>query len=202
MNAQESTHVKRLELTRGYYALLDAEDYEFASRFRWRAVTKGKWTYAYGRVDGEDMFMHRALLKAKPGEQVDHENSNGLDNRRRNLRLCTQPKNSRNQKVGAHNTTGFKGVRYSKRYRNWRATIGIMNRNYSLGSYATKIEAAIAYNIGSVEFHGPFARLNDVGKLCRGPHSILGDLVTLRPPGINERLAKIRGQLEASNHQS
>ena len=77
MNAQESTNLKRQELTRGYYALLDAEDYEFARRFKWRAVTKGKWTYAYGSVDGEDVFMHRALLKAKPGEQVHHENSNG-----------------------------------------------------------------------------------------------------------------------------
>lgn len=122
-------------------------------------MTKGKWTYAYGRVDGEDVFMHRALLKAEPGEQVDHENSNGLDNRRCKLRLRMQPENSRNQKVGAHNTSGFKGVCYSKRYRNWRATIGIMKRDYSLGSYATKTEAAIAYNIGSVEFHGSFTRL-------------------------------------------
>jgi hypothetical protein len=87
VNARESTKGKKVGLTRGYCALLDAEDYEFARRFKWRAVTKGKWTYAYGRVDGEDVFMHRALLKAKPGEQVDHENSNGLDNRRCNLRF-------------------------------------------------------------------------------------------------------------------
>jgi len=46
--------------------------------------------------------------------------------------------------------------------------IGIMNRVYSLGSYATKIDAAIAYNFGSVEFHGPFARLNDMDKFCGG----------------------------------
>ena len=74
MNTRQSANVKRLELTRGYYALLDAEDYEFARRFKWRAVTKGKWTYAYGRVDSEDVFMHRALLQTKSGEQVDHEN--------------------------------------------------------------------------------------------------------------------------------
>jgi len=43
-----------------------------------------------------------------------------------------------------------------------------MNRDYSLGSYATKTEAAIAYNIESVEFHGPFARLNDMDKFCGG----------------------------------
>jgi hypothetical protein len=39
-----------------------------------------------------------------------------------------------------------------------------MNRDYSLGSYASKTEAAISYNIGSVEFHGPFGRLNDMDK--------------------------------------
>ena len=117
--------------------------------------------------------MHRVLLKAKPGEQVEHENSDGLDNRRCNLRLCTQPDNSRNQKLAAQNRSGFKGVCYSKRYRNWRVRIGIMNRDYWLGSYATKIEAAIAYNIGSVEFHGPFARLNDTSKFCGGRDFIL-----------------------------
>jgi len=197
VDAQESTNVKRLELTRGYYALLDAEDYEFARRFKWRAVIKGKWTNAYGRVDGEDVFMHRALLKAKQGEQVGHKNSNGLDNRRCNVRLCTQPENRRNNEVAAHTTSGFKGVCYSKRYRSWRATIGIMNRDYSLGSYATKIEAAIAYNIGSVEFHGPFARLNDIGKFCSGRHVISEDLLTPRPLGIDDRLAKIRESREA-----
>jgi hypothetical protein len=201
VNAQESTNVKRLKLTRGFYALLDAEDYEFARRFKWRAVTKGKWTYAYGRVDGEDVFMHRALLKAKPGEQVEHENSNGLDNRRCNLRLRSQPGNGRNQKMAAYGASEFKGVCYSKRYRNWRATIGIMNCDYSLGSYETKIEAAIAYNIGSVEFHGPFARLNDMRKSRGVRHFILEDLLTPRPAGIDDRLAKIRVQLEASVHQ-
>jgi hypothetical protein len=76
-----------------------------------------------------------------------------------------------------------------------------MNRAYSLGSYATKIEAAIAYNIGSVEFHGPFARLNDIGKFCGSRHSILEDLLTPRPPEIEDRLAKIRDRLEASFQQ-
>ena len=104
--------------------------------------------------------------------------------------------------MAAHNTSGFKGVCYSKRYRNWRATIGITNRDYSLGSYATKTEAAIAYNIGSVEFHGPFARLNYMGKFCSGRHFVVEDLLTPRPPGIDNRLAKIRERLEASNHQS
>jgi hypothetical protein len=97
--------------------------------------------------------------------------------RRSNLRLCTQAENSRDPKVAVQNTIGSKGVCYSKRYRNWRATIGIMNRDYSLGSYATKTEAAIAYNIGSVEFHGPFARLDDMGKVCGGRHFILEDLL-------------------------
>jgi hypothetical protein len=81
-------------------------------------------------------------------------------------------------------------------------TIGIMNRDYSLGSYETKIEAAIAYNIGSAEFHGPFAKLNDMGTLCGGRHFIFEDLLTPRPPGINDRLAEIRGRLEASIHHS
>ena len=76
-----------------------------------------------------------------------------------------------------------------------------MNRDYSLGSYATKSEAAIAYNIGSVEFHGPFARLNDLGKFRGVRHFILKDLLTPRPAGIDDRLAKIRLQLEASVHQ-
>jgi hypothetical protein len=101
--------------------------------------------------------------------------------------------------VVAHSATGFKGICYSKRYRNWRARIGIMNRDYPLGSYATMTEAAIAYNIGSVEFLGPFARLNNISKLSGDRHLTLEDVSVPRPRGIDERLAKIREQLEAGN---
>jgi hypothetical protein len=77
-----------------------------------------------------------------------------------------------------------------------------MNRGYLLGSYATKTEAAIAYNIGSVEFHGPLARLNDVGKFCVDRHFISEKLLTPWPRGIDDCLAKIRERLKASNDQS
>lgn len=103
----------------GYHELLvDDEDYEYLAKFKW-AVSKWKGrTYALKNntksEGGGTIKVHRLLLGDKY-DRIDHEDGNGLNNQRSNLRGCTQSQNLMNKKASRHNKSGFKGVWYTKK---------------------------------------------------------------------------------------
>jgi hypothetical protein len=105
---------------------------------------------------------HRFLmLPIEPGLQVDHINGIGLDNRRSNLRTCTHADNTRNRRLGANNTTGYKGVvRSQSKIERYISSIWFENKSYYLGTFTDPIEAAHAYDQKALELFGEFARLN------------------------------------------
>lgn len=114
--------------------------------------------------------MHRFLFglqsfepTVKPGRWplVDHRNGNGLDNRRSNLRLATQAQNMSNRGRPTNNTSGYKGVS-AGRLGGWRAYITSRGKRLDIGTFASKEEAAEAYNAKALELHGEFARLNEI----------------------------------------
>ena len=79
-----------VKLTRGLVTIIDVEDLEFVSQHKWCVFRRRHTDYA-GRAQGKKMvFLHRVLLNATDGIDVDHRNNDGLDNRRANLRLCTR----------------------------------------------------------------------------------------------------------------
>lgn len=143
------------------WATLDAVDLARVSAHRWYARESGRNTYAYGKVDGRWVFMHRFILGVKDAEHIDHANGNGLDNRRRNLRLCSQTENHRNARRHADNRVGFKGVhkgRANGRGERYHAQIraGAIRRH--IGTFDTPEEAHSAYCAAARELHGEFAR--------------------------------------------
>ncbi len=102
--------------------------------------------------------MHRIIMNAPVGKQVDHINHNGLDNRKENLRLATPAQNQANQKLSKANTSGFKGVSFDKKKKKWAAYIGKQSRN--LGRFLDIRDAARAYNDAAKLAYGEFAKLN------------------------------------------
>lgn len=110
--------------------------------------------------------MHRIILARKlgrellPTEKVDHEDGNGLNNRRSNLRLATTTQNNRNRGLQAHNTSGFKGVNWDERLQKYRAKITVNRKCIHLGMFDTAQEAADAYDGAACLCHGRFAKLN------------------------------------------
>lgn len=148
----------RIPLTQGKFALVDAADYDRVSQFKWCATcTRRKW-YArrIARVDGRwvTVRMHRFVLDVPPGVEVDHENGDGLDNRRGNLRYATDVQNAANSRRGSNNRSGFKGV--------WRQAGGWLAKcgpDY-LGVYDTADLAARAYDTHARARYGAFANLN------------------------------------------
>lgn len=129
----------------------------------WRLVTANEQTvYAYTRISGMHITMHRLLMNSPVGLQIDHINRNGLDNRLENLRLATPTQNRRNGSLQSNNSIGLKGVRFTRAglSKPYRATIYVQRRQIHLGSYATPEEAAAAYDRAAVELFGDFASLN------------------------------------------
>lgn len=85
---------------------------------------------------------------------IDHINGDPFDNRLCNLRLSGHNTNQYNRRAPVVNTSGFKGVTWSKALSKWKATIRAGAKYYHLGYYDTKAEAALAVAKGSIRYHG------------------------------------------------
>jgi hypothetical protein len=147
--------MKLIELTRGLWAMVDDADYDFLMQWKWYAVEASPGKFYAARWGGEKrVFMHQVLVPNVP--EVDHRNSNGLDNQRHNLRPATHQQNISGQQKRRTNTSGFKGVSWHAKDKRWRARIC----RVGLGNFKTPEEAARAYDRAALEKFGEFARLN------------------------------------------
>lgn len=95
-----------------------------------------------------------------PGEEVDHIDGNKLNNTRGNLRIASNAENKMNRDKQSNNTSGYKGVSFHKKYKKWRAIIGIQGKSIHLGYFSDAVEAAKAYDDSARKYHGEFARTN------------------------------------------
>lgn len=153
---------KQIELTQGKFSIIDDEDFDRVSQYKWAA----HWSpgmNAYRAVRSENkktIYLHRFILKAPEGLVVDHINRDMLDNRKENLRLATVSQNQQNRNSKSKNTTGYKGVSYYKPLGKYKAQIHKMGIAKHIGYYETAIEAAKAYDEKAKEIFGKFARTN------------------------------------------
>ena len=156
-----STQTKRIPLTQGRFAIVDAEDYEQLAEHKWHAVREGHSFYAARRYGGRIVKMHREILNAPPHLQCDHINHNGLDNRKANLRPATPIQNVWNRrKFRRPSRSKYKGVDWAKDMRRWRARIRFKGKRIYLGSFEEEIDAAKAYDRAARKYHAEFASLN------------------------------------------
>lgn len=110
--------VKEIPLTQGKVALVDDEDYELVSQYKWCVHSKTRHCYALS-TNIPQILMHRLIMSAKQGEIIDHINHNGLDNRRKNLRIASRSLNKANSRFPIDNVSGFVGVFFDKRKSKW-----------------------------------------------------------------------------------
>jgi len=154
--------MKRIKLSQGKFAIVDDEDYEILNKLKWCVSHKYAW-HPGKRVKGKPrlgVFMHRFILKATKGEQIDHIDGNGFNNCRSNLRRCTASQNTINRGPQKNNATGYKGVvlEYGKYP---VAKICVRGKHFVVRCKTIQ-EAAAEYNRLAVKHHGEFARLNKV----------------------------------------
>jgi hypothetical protein len=192
---------KEIPLTRGKIALVDDEDFEELNKYLWSAIRKRKIFYAIRTVlkaDGGHMNieMHQQILEVSDGLKVDHINGNGLDNRRCNLRPCTNSQNLCNRGRTRNNTSGYKGVSWDKRAHKWEASIGVDGKHKHLGRFDSREDAARAYNEAAKRLHGNFARLNEIPSPNPDPNidDIDGNGVDDQPHTNSRKLHRCRRQ--------
>jgi len=155
--APAGENVKRIPLTHGFYAYVDAADYEWLSQWHWRAYSNG---YA-GRYEKRKLiYMHRQIMRPPPGRIVDHVNGNRFDNTRLNMRNITRRQNMYNKGKHVGTASIYKGVNYDKRRNKWYARIGCGQERFYLGYVDIEAEAARAYDRKAVELFKELARLN------------------------------------------
>jgi AP2 domain/HNH endonuclease len=164
--------MREIPLTKGYVAIVDDEDYVGLMQFKWHAQVdqRGRLVYAHRwdrKADGrrENVSMHRQILGLGPREMADHVNGNGLDNRRENLRACTNQQNQRNREkvrtsINGRPSSPYKGVRWNPNRNRWVGEIKVDGRSVFLGHHRSEEDAARAYDAAALQHFGDFARLN------------------------------------------
>lgn len=155
-----------IKLSKGMVAIVDDADFERLSQFNWYCNAYG---YAV-RTTNDKTPMHRFLMgvsRTERGSQrieIDHINTNKLDNRRSNLRIVSSSQNKMNSNIRKDNTSGYKGVCLDKAGRGFETYIWAEKRKKHLGYFDTAVKAAKAYNEAAKEYFGEFARLNKIGE--------------------------------------
>jgi len=139
-------------------AIVDREDYEKCKDI--------VWCLSLGYARNSDVgLLHRYILGIKESDnpiRIDHKDMNKLNNRRKNLRCCTQSLNGANADAPKNNKSGYKGVYWHKNAKKWAASIRVRYRTNHLGVFENRKDAATAYNVAAIKHFGEFARLNKI----------------------------------------
>ncbi len=155
--------MKKIKLTQGKYALVDDCDYEMLSQYNWHVKRFQYVLYAarQSRIGGKQttLRMHRLLVNAPKGMEVDHIDGDGLNNQRSNLRIVTHSQNQMNKPKQSRNTSGFKGVYWDKTHKKWKAYITSDGVQKNLGSFKSREDAHQARSQASIAYHKEFAHV-------------------------------------------
>lgn len=153
--------MKKVPVNNGkYFALVDDEDYEEISKYKWY-VAGSKKSYACRQFQLKRVkhyvYMHRQIMGEPNGMVVDHINGDTLDNRKENLRPCTIAQNMINSKLAKSNSTGEKCVYFHKLKNKWYVRTRVCGKDTFRGYFEKKEEAVVARD-EVFKGHGEFAR--------------------------------------------
>lgn len=141
--------------------MIDDCDYERLRRHKWSFDKNG---YAVRKVivsgRARKILLHREILSAPAGMDVDHIDGNRLNNMRSNLRICTRAQNCMNRKPLLGSASHYKGVTWHKHDARWQAMIRIDGKQTYIGRFSDETEAARAYDDLAYAHYGEFAYLN------------------------------------------
>ncbi len=133
--------------------LVDNENYEFLNQWKWHLIPSGYCS----RNNRPKTLMHRLIMNTPNGVTTDHINHHKLDNRRKNLRICSNAENQQNRRIMSNNKSGFKGV--YKRNNLFYFSIKTPFKRYYFPGFKDVLSAAKAYEEKAKELFGEFALL-------------------------------------------
>lgn len=154
-----------IPITQGQVTLVDEEDYLLVLKYKWCAWYNKCTDSFYAKTTSRGMNgkkailnLHRYLLGVTdPKILVDHINGDTLDNRRCNLRPCNASQNTKNKtRLLKLNTSGYRGVCWSKEKQKWKAYIHVDGKHKHLLYSSSPIEAAKTFDNAAKEYYGEF----------------------------------------------
>lgn len=146
----------------GDMAIVSDEDFHFLSTFKWWTGDKassGGGKYFFTQIKGKTIYMHRMIMSAGNGVEVDHINSDAADNRRENLRLATRSQNCVNNRR-YRPKSGYRGVYQQPKGESYQVKIKVNGKFVRGGNFKDKSAAARRYDELAKRFFGEFAVLN------------------------------------------
>lgn len=162
--------MREIELTKGYKALVDDEDYSAVNEYTWYVFFSASNIYAKTFIKLENnkrksLFMHQLVYElsgqiASNSHHIDHKDCNGLNNCRTNIRQASYQNNQANSRKMSKSSSVYKGVSFSKTRNKWEAYIKVNKIKINLGRFSDEREAANSYNIAAMKYFGEFARIN------------------------------------------
>lgn len=164
--------------------LIDEDDYEIFSKHHWCISGNGYAVRSRNRFDDQTkdktLYLHREILGLTNGDchAVDHINRNRLDNRKENLRICTQQHNASNREK-YNKSSNYKGVYLDERNGKYVACITYNKKKIMIGKFETAVEAAKAYDYYAVKYFGEFA--------CTNFNDVASDFSYKKKDGRNEK---------------
>ena len=159
--------MKQIPLTKGRFALVDNNSFNYISKFKWYFGPDGyaRRSQYIGLKNGNPIVktirMHHLIVKKPDGFVIDHIDGDRLNNTRSNLRVATRSQNNMNR-ISLNGSSKYKGVTWNKKSKKWQAQIWMNNKCKVLGQFLNEKEAAKVYNQTAVKYQGKFARLNEV----------------------------------------
>lgn len=150
--------IARIPLSQGCWAIIDVADLPLVAAHVWTVMHVGRTSYARRCVKGKTILLHRVIFGADESVRVDHEDGDGLNCRRSNMRPATYAQNNCNTRLRSDNKAGFKGVRKHSQCNKFQASICTNGVRTYLGLFSTAEEAHAAYCKASAEQHQQFGR--------------------------------------------
>lgn len=156
--------MKKIALTQGRHTLVDDEDYKILKKDKWhyfKNAAGNEYAVKSRRPSegGGSIYMHRVIMNPSGSMDVDHQDGDGLNNQKYNLRICSRSGNLANRKLMNHSST-YKGVSWYKPTKKWRSQIKVNGNKIHLGYFNSEIDAGGAYDDAAIKYHGEFARTN------------------------------------------
>ena len=129
-------------------AIIDIDDIEKVKNYKWRLGKGGTSRSKCSSIstgNGKETYtnsLHRHIMDCPPGMYVDHINGNRFDNRKSNLRICTNQENCFNNTKLSTNTSGYKGGNYDKSRNKWVSEIKFSGKKIFIGRFDNIEDAA------------------------------------------------------------
>lgn len=133
---------------------INLEDVDKVKQFKWGLTEHG---YVVALVEGKRTYLHKFLIDKNNSSYIDHINGNRLDNRKSNLRKCTNQQNCCNTRLSKNNSSGITGVYWSKEKNKWTAQIMVNRKCIYLGRYDNIDEAIKARREAEYKYFGKFS---------------------------------------------